>query len=114
MHRAAAIAFAATFAGCAVGPAYHRPASATAPAFKEPPPDGWKNAQPNEGIPRGRWWEMYNDPSLNALEAQVGLSNQNVVAAMARYREARDQVRIARAGLFPTVTAAPAVTWQRT
>ena len=90
-----------------VGPKYHRPPIAGTPAFKEAPPAGWKEAQPNEGIPRGRWWEMYNDPQLNDLASKVELSNQNVIAAMARYREAGDQVRIARAALFPTVTATP-------
>jgi NodT family efflux transporter outer membrane factor (OMF) lipoprotein len=96
--------------GCAVGPNYTRPAAPTAPAFKEAPPEGWKEAQPNEGIPRGRWWELYNDAQLNALESEVEVSNQNVIAAMARYREARDQVRIARASLFPTVSATPSIT----
>jgi NodT family efflux transporter outer membrane factor (OMF) lipoprotein len=96
--------------GCTVGPAYHRPAAPVPPAFKEPPPEGWKQAQPNDAIPRGPWWEIYQDPQLNALEAQVSISNQNVLAAMAQYREARDQVRIARASLFPVVTAAPSVT----
>ncbi len=96
--------------GCAVGPNYARPPVPAPPAFKEAPPEGWKQAEPNESIPRGRWWELYNDPQLNALESQVALSNQNVIAAMARYREARDQVRIARASLFPTVSATPAIT----
>jgi adenosyl cobinamide kinase/adenosyl cobinamide phosphate guanylyltransferase len=50
-----------------VGPKYHRPPIAGTPAFKEAPPAGWKEAQPNEGIPRGRWWEMYNDDQLNDL-----------------------------------------------
>ena len=109
MRRIAALALALSAAGCTVGPTYHRPPIAGVPAFAEAPPAGWKEAQPNEGIPRGRWWEMYNDPQLNALESRVELSNQNVIAAMARYREARDQVRIARAALFPTLTATPAV-----
>ena len=109
MRRIAALALALSAAGCTVGPTYHRPPIAGVPAFTEAPPAGWKAAEPNEGIPRGRWWEMYNDPQLNALESRVELSNQNVIAAMARYREARDQVRIARAALFPTITAIPAV-----
>ncbi len=109
MRRIAALALALSAAGCTVGPTYHRPPIAGVPAFTEAPPAGWKEAQPNEGIPRGRWWEMYNDPQLNALESRVELSNQNVIAAMARYREARDQVRMARAALFPTLTAIPAV-----
>src|SRR5262249_29481659 len=96
-------------AGCMVGPKYHRPPIAGTPAFKEQPPAGWKNAEPNEGLARGRWWEIYNDPQLNELASKVELSNQNVIAAMARFREAVDQVTIARAALFPTVTATPSV-----
>jgi NodT family efflux transporter outer membrane factor (OMF) lipoprotein len=94
-------------AGCMVGPKYHRPPIAGTPAFKEAPPAGWKNAEPNEGLVRGRWWEIYNDPQLNDLVSKVELSNQNVIVAMAQYREAVDQVQIARAALFPTVTATP-------
>src|SRR5262245_44471589 len=108
MRRIAAAFFTVVFtAGCMVGPTYHRPPIAGTPAFKEAPPEGWKNAQPNEGLPRGRWWEIYSDPQLNDLVSKVELSNQNVIAAMARYREAVDQVQIARAALFPTVTATP-------
>ena len=93
--------------GCMVGPTYHRPPIAGTPAFKETPPEGWKDAEPNEGLLRGRWWEIYRDAQLNELVSKVELSNQNVIAAMARYREAVDQVQIARAALFPTVTATP-------
>ena len=56
---------------------------------------------------RGQWWKVYNDPRLDALEDQVSISNQNVLAAEAQFREAKAAVRVARAGLFPTVTAAP-------
>ena len=108
MRRIAATLTAAVFtAGCMVGPTYRRPPIAGTPTIKEAPPDGWKNAEPNEGLPRGRWWEIYNDPQLNDLVSKVELSNQNVIAAMARYREAVDQVQIARAALFPTATATP-------
>jgi NodT family efflux transporter outer membrane factor (OMF) lipoprotein len=103
----AALALTIFAAGCAVGPTYKRPPIAGTPAFKEAPPAGWKEAEPNEGILRGRWWEIYNDPHLNDLVSKVELSNQNVIAAMAQYREAVDQVQIARAALFPTATASP-------
>ena len=105
----AALALTIFAAGCAVGPTYKRPPIAGTPAFKEAPPAGWKEAEPNEGILRGRWWEIYNDPHLNDLVSKVELSNQNVIAAMAQYREAVDQVQIARAGLFPTAAASPSV-----
>jgi NodT family efflux transporter outer membrane factor (OMF) lipoprotein len=91
--------------GCVVGPKYDRPAAPTPLAFKEQPPAGWKEAQPNEGQLRGKWWEAFNDPDLNALEEQVSISNQNVLAAEAQYVEAKDLIRIARAALYPTATA---------
>jgi NodT family efflux transporter outer membrane factor (OMF) lipoprotein len=93
-----------------IGPKYQRPGAAAPPAFKEAPPAGWKEAQPNDGALRGNWWKVYNDPRLDALEDQVSISNQNVLAAEAQFREAKAAVRIARAGLFPTVTAAPSAT----
>ncbi len=95
--------------GCMVGPNYKRPAAPQTPAYKEPLPDGWKEAHPNDGAVRGKWWEIYNDPQLNALEEQVNLSNQNVLAAEANFRAARSAIRVARAGLYPTVTVAPSV-----
>jgi NodT family efflux transporter outer membrane factor (OMF) lipoprotein len=94
--------------GCMIGPRYQRPAASAPTAFKEPPPAGWKKAQANDGALRGKWWEVYNDPRLNALEEQVSISNQNVLAAEAQFRAAREAVRVARAGLFPTLTTAPA------
>ena len=112
-RRIVVLAVALSTIGCTVGPTYHRPAIAGVSAFKEAPPDGWKEAQPNDGIPRDGWWEMYNDPQLSELASKVQLSNQNVIAAMARYRQARDQVRLARAALFPTVTATPSVLFTR-
>jgi NodT family efflux transporter outer membrane factor (OMF) lipoprotein len=96
-------------ASCTVGPTYHRPAAPMQTAFKEPPPEGWKHAEPIDAIPRGVWWEIYQIMELNALEEKVSVSNQNVMVAIAQYRQARDQVRIARAALFPTVTTAPNV-----
>ena len=98
-----------------VGPKYQRPAAPVPPAYKESPPadwkemQGWKQAQPNEGAKRGKWWEIYNDPELNALEEQVSISNQNVLAAEAQFREARYAVQIARSSLFPTVAASPSI-----
>jgi len=98
---------------CMVGPNYKRPAAPQTPAYKEPLPDGWKEAQPNDAAIRGKWWEIYNDPQLNALEEQVSISNQNVLAAEANFRAARYAVGIARAGLYPTVSVAPSITTSR-
>ena len=56
---------------CMVGPKYKRPAAAMSPAYKEQLPQGWKEAQPNDAAIRGKWWEIYNDPQLNALEEKL-------------------------------------------
>ena len=71
------------------------------PAFREQPPAGWKEAQHNEGALKGKWWEIYNDSALNALEEKVSVSNQNVLQAEATFREAKAAVVVARAALFP-------------
>ena len=96
-----------------VGPNYQRPAAPVPPAFKEAPPDGWKEAAPSDATLKGKWWELYNDPDLNALEEQVAISNQNVLQAAAQFREARESIRIARSALFPAVTTAPAISTSR-
>jgi len=95
-------------ASCMVGPDYSQPSTTVPIAYKEQGP--WKKAQPKDEMIRGPWWEMYHDPQLNALEAQVNISNQNVLQAEAQFREAAAAVKVARAGLFPTVTANPAYT----
>jgi NodT family efflux transporter outer membrane factor (OMF) lipoprotein len=96
--------------GCMKGPKYARPTAPVPTAFKETPPAGWKEAQPSDEKIRGKWWELYNDAGLNALEEQVALSNQNVLAAEANYRVAKAAVRVARSGLFPTISTSPTIT----
>ena len=74
------------------------------PAYKEVPPD-WKTAQPSDQIARGKWWEIFQDPQLNALEEQINVSNENLKAAEAQFQQARALVRFNRAAYYPTVTA---------
>ena len=95
---------------CMVGPKYARPVVQMPLAFKEELPAGWKEAQPDDSAVRGKWWTVYNDPQLNALEDQISISNQNVLAADAQFREAQAAVSIARSQLFPTVSAGPSGT----
>jgi NodT family efflux transporter outer membrane factor (OMF) lipoprotein len=91
-------------AGCSLAPHYQRPTvPAPASAYKEAA--DWKVAAPADGSARGPWWQMFNDPELDALEAQVSSSNQNLKASLARLDEARAQTRIARSYWFPTINA---------
>jgi NodT family efflux transporter outer membrane factor (OMF) lipoprotein len=95
---------------CIDAPRYHPPAAPVPQSFKEDPPQGWKEAQPGDGTLRGNWWEIFGEPALNALEEQVSISNQNVLQAEAQFREAAATARVARSGLFPTLTSSASAT----
>src|ERR1700722_13748390 len=107
--------------GCLVGPKYHvPPATAQAPpvAYKESPTqfqdtDGWKVALPQDAMLRGKWWEIYNDPELNALEDQLNINNQNIKQFFENFMEARTLIAQARSQLFPTLTTAPSYSRSR-
>ena len=111
--------------GCVVGPKYKPPSAAQSPpAYKEanvparqpaanvetaPDPTlgglgDWKVANPQDALPRGKWWEIYNDPELNALEEQLNIDNQNIKQFFENFMAARALVRQARSQFFPTAT----------
>lgn len=98
-------------AACTVGPDYVRPKAEVPAGYKEM--EGWKKGQPGDNIIKGKWWEIFNDSELNSLEEKVDISNQNVAAAEAQFRQALAAVRAARSGHFPTVTADASFTRSR-
>ena len=105
--------------GCVVGPKYHPPApQAPAAAYKESPTQfkdtgDWTVAQPADAKLRGKWWEIFDDSELNALEEQLDINNQNIKQYFENFMEARAIVREARSQYFPTLTAAPSITHSR-
>ncbi|MGA3263407.1 MAG: efflux transporter outer membrane subunit [Terracidiphilus sp.] len=116
-------------AGCKpVGPNYNRPGYEAPPVYKEagastvitPPPNpaggGWQTATPSDGMLRGKWWEIYQDPQLNQLEERISPNgqpnNQALRQALENYLAARDQVTAARATLYPTLSAGTSVSRQ--
>jgi NodT family efflux transporter outer membrane factor (OMF) lipoprotein len=114
----------ALLAGCKVGPNYNKPVYTAPPAYKEtgapsvtPPPNpvngGWKPASPSDGMLRGKWWEVYNDPQLNALEERIATNNQQLKQATENYLAVRDQIAVVRADLYPKLSLAPSATHYR-
>jgi len=101
--------------GCMVGPKYHQPAATMQPppaTYKElpaenPPAGQWKVAQPQDAMLHGKWWEIFNDPELNALEDQLNINNQNIKQSFENFMEARTLVTQARSQLYPTLSTAP-------
>jgi len=105
-------------AGCLPGPKYQKPSAPvpTAPGYKESTANfqsapGWKVASPQDALLRGKWWEIFQDPELNALEDQLEINNQNIKVSFENYMAARAVVREARAQYWPTITTSPG--WSR-
>ncbi len=106
-------------AGCKlVGPNYNRPGYQAPTAYKEtgasavvPPPNpaggAWQPATPSDGMLRGKWWEIYNDPQLNKLEDLIATNNPSLRSAVETYLAARDQITAARSALYPSLSAGP-------
>jgi NodT family efflux transporter outer membrane factor (OMF) lipoprotein len=98
-------------AGCRVPPPAPPP-PAIAPAVDTPEDrykeaDNWRPSQPSDTIVHGPWWEVFNDADLNAIEQQIDINNQNLMAAEARFRGARAAIGYNRASQFPTIWTAP-------
>jgi NodT family efflux transporter outer membrane factor (OMF) lipoprotein len=98
--------------GCAVGPRYSRPSAPVPTDYKETP-QNWKTAQPADQTLKGKWWEIYQDPQLDALEEKINISNQSLKAAQAQFAQARATVRYNRADYYPTITAGVAAARER-
>src|SRR5206468_11583356 len=113
----------ALVAGCAVGPDYKRPEATAIPAAytgatnlvatDAETTNGWKIAEPRAQIPKGNWWEIFGEAELNELENQASAANQQLKVAVARLAEARAQMDVTRAGLFPNISLSGSYTRQR-
>jgi NodT family efflux transporter outer membrane factor (OMF) lipoprotein len=102
----------AALGACSFAPHYQVPKTAPPPpAYRELA--DWKTAQPADAMPKGDWWTIYRDDSLSALETKAEAANQNLKAAFARLQQARADTRIARADLFPSLSAKATATRAR-
>lgn len=112
--------------GCKpVGPNYNRPGYNAPPAYKEtgatavvvPPPNpqagAWQPANPSDGMLKGKWWEIYQDPQLDQLEERIDSNNVHLRQAVELYLAAEAQVRAVRANLYPTLSAGPSISRSR-
>jgi outer membrane protein, multidrug efflux system len=88
-------------AGCAVGPDYERPPAEVPAAWQPDAP--WHEAAPNDAALKGEWWTLFQDPTLTSLVERALAGNQNLRVAAARLDQARDEVTVAAADLYPSV-----------
>src|ERR1035437_4464175 len=104
--------------GCNVGPKYLPPTMTAPSAYKESPAqfketDDRTVVQPQDATLRGKSWEIYIEPELNAIEEQLYIDNQNIRQAFENFMEARTLVREARSHYFPTVSIGGSYTRSR-
>ncbi|WNF48779.1 efflux transporter outer membrane subunit [Pseudomonas sp. SG20056] len=102
------LALSLALSACAIGPDYQRPELTTPAQFKQI--EGWTQATPGDVLERGNWWQLYGDSELNALVERLNVSNQNLAASEAQYRQARALVRGARAAFYPSLSSSAVAT----
>jgi multidrug efflux system outer membrane protein len=101
-------------AGCAsVGPDYEKPTTEAPTTFKAAELGNWKEGQPLDHLPKGEWWTVFGDDTLNSLEAKALQANQELKAAFAAMNQARATARVARSEFFPTLDANPSFRRER-
>ena len=110
-------ALALVCSGCLLTPTYRKPTVPPPATYKEESAGGegvqWKLGNPSDALPRGKWWEIFQDARLNALEEKISITNETIKVAEAQFRQARALVALNVAGFFPNVTTAPQITRQR-
>jgi NodT family efflux transporter outer membrane factor (OMF) lipoprotein len=86
---------------------YERPQVVVVPGYKENA--AWKQADPQDAVLRGNWWELFGDAELNDLEGRMAIENQTLKAADAQFAQARAALRGVRASGSPQVAALPSI-----
>jgi multidrug efflux system outer membrane protein len=96
--RLAGMALGLAAAGCAIGPDYARPDVENPGAYLQ-------GADEGPSIANLPWWEVFEDPQLQALVTAALQDNKDLAIAAARIEEARAQLGFVRADQFPTINA---------
>jgi multidrug efflux system outer membrane protein len=95
-------------AGCALGPDYRRPETTTPAAYR------FEQDTTADSIADTGWWQVYQDPVLQALIREALADNLDVRIAAARIDQARAVLGSARLQQLPQISATAGATRQRT
>jgi multidrug efflux system outer membrane protein len=96
-----ALALLAGLCGCDLAPDYTPPQYVLPADYKGSKP--FTVARPRDDLPRGPWWEGFEDALLNQLEQQLTADNPDLAALAEMYTQARDLAAEARSQLFPQI-----------
>jgi multidrug efflux system outer membrane protein len=96
-----------------IGPDYRKPTNTVPTSYKAVELGAWKEGRPLDNVPKGVWWELFGDSTLNQLEQRAVGANQELKAAFARVDQARATARVARSEFLPNLSFDPSFTRQR-
>jgi multidrug efflux system outer membrane protein len=99
MRRPLVVAAAVSAAACSFAPAYRRPDAGAPQQYRFAP------ASEAASVADLPWWQVFKDPTLQALIREALTANQDLALATARVDEARAAVGIAKADLYPQIAA---------
>ena len=96
-----------TLAACSVGDDYARPIT--------PAPVAWSQAKATAaGWPSADWWKGFGSAELDSYMDGAATANYDIIAAIARVREADAQARVAGSALYPSLDASLGATRAQT
>ncbi len=99
-----ALAAVALLGACKAGPEYRKPGVDMPVAWKVEAP--WREGTPNDGAPKGPWWQGFNDPQLDRLQQMALNGSPTLTIANARLAQARSALAAASATLYPQIGVA--------
>jgi NodT family efflux transporter outer membrane factor (OMF) lipoprotein len=88
--------------GCDLAPHYQVPLTQVPVNYKEAAV--WQKGYPADQVRRGSWWQLFGDPTLNGLEAQVDGANPDLATAYAAFQRAAAFAAEARSGAYPQLS----------
>lgn len=105
-------------AGCSLAPKLLLPDTKPPEAFKEAAAaektqGTWKVGEPSAALPKGEWWQVFKDETLNKLETDAAAGNLPLQAMAARVKQARETAKVERASLFPDLDGSASFTRQK-
>ena len=96
------------FAACSFDHSYTLPKMADeTDRWKNQP---WQPAQPSDQIPRGKWWTLFQDETLDTLEEKLTQGNASLAVALSKYEQAVFYLKQLGAAESPSVDTTTSLT----
>ncbi len=65
----------------------------------------WKSATPIDDLPKGNWWKIFNDETLNALMEECDKNNPDITAAFYNVEKMRERAFVEESDLYPHINS---------